>query len=108
MYINVMSYIELSRRYRLYSFPDYWSMRKAMPAVKYVALAKDFKDIKEIEAKHYVDSISSSDSGGYKNYLRTDTGGLLSTGLESLKTALQALYKLNGYSAKYILIEGRF
>lgn len=101
-----MNYIELSQRYRLYSFPDYWSMRKAYPEVKYVALAKDLREVREIEAKHYVSQIGSG--GGYRNYLRNNTSGLLSTGLGSLKTALQALHKLNDYSAKYILIEGRY
>jgi hypothetical protein len=41
----------------------------------------------------------------YKNYLRDDKKDLKTSGLESLKTALQALYKLNQYSAKYIIIE---
>lgn len=107
MFIHTdMNYIELSQRYRLYAFNDYWIMRKAYPEVKYVAFAKDLREIREIEAKHYVSEIGPG--GGYQNYLRQDKADLKSTGLESLKTALQALYKLNGYSAKYILIEGRY
>jgi D-ribose pyranose/furanose isomerase RbsD len=98
-----LNYIDLSSTFRLYSFPDYMSMRDAKLFVKNVVLAKEFIRVKEIEAKNYVRSISG---GSYKNYLRHDTAELKATGLESIITALQALYKLNGYSAKYIIIEG--
>ncbi|MBX0335495.1 hypothetical protein K3G39_19855 [Pontibacter sp. HSC-14F20] len=100
-----MNYINLSSIHRLYSFPDYWSMKEAKPKIRRVIMAKDFREVKEIEAKHYVQKYGDY---AFRNYLREDKKDLKESGLQSLITALQALYKLNGYPAKYIIIEGRY
>ena len=100
-----MNHIDLTNRFRLYAFPDYWSMRAAKANVRQVILAKEFKEVKEIEAKHYVHGYGDY---AYKNYMREGKGHLKQSGLQSLITALQALYKLNGYSAKYIIIAGLY
>ena len=96
-----MNHIRLSTSYRLYAFPDYKAMTEAKPLMKRIAIAKQVAKLREVEAKHYLMHVGS----GYKNYLRTDTADTKAKGLESLITALQALYKLNRYSAKYIIIE---
>jgi hypothetical protein len=71
-----------------------------MSLVKRISLAKELSEIKEIEVGHFVSRLRDC---AYKNYLRTDTAELKPSGGESLKTVLQALYKLNGYTAKYII-----
>lgn len=104
-----MNSIRLNYQYRLYAFPDYWSMRKVRDILreefKSVVLAKEFSEVKEIEARNYVEKFSNQTYTKYKNYLRAGREDLQPSSLLSLKTALQALYKLNGYSAKFILIE---
>jgi hypothetical protein len=104
-----VNYIQLTHQYRLYAFPDYWSMRKVRDALqseyKTVVLAKEFSEVKSIEANHYLETFHSRDSNSYRNYLREGRQDLQPSGLLSLKTALQVLYKHNEYSAKYILIE---
>ncbi|WP_018478145.1 hypothetical protein [Pontibacter roseus] len=100
-----MNHIDLNNTYRLYAFPDYWSMRAARDKLRRVVMAKEFKEVKEIEAKHYVERYGDY---AYKNYLRADKKNLKESGLKSLITALQALYKLNGYPANYIIIAGLY
>ncbi len=101
--------IRLTYQYRLYAFPDYWSMRKVRDELqaefKTVVVAKEFSEVKAIEAKNFVETFHSRDNNSYRNYLREGRQDLQHSGLSSLKTALQALYKLNCYSAKFILIE---
>lgn len=69
-----MNSIELTPSYRLYSFPDYWSMRKVRDEFKKeykpVVLAKELSEVKEIETKNYVTSYTSGFTTEYRNYLR--------------------------------------
>ena len=97
-----MNFIQLNSTYRVYAFEDYRTMKAALPLLRRTPIAKEFSRLREIEVKNFVRYYTN----GYQNYLRTDSAELKSTALESLKTALQALYKLNGYSAKYVVIEG--
>lgn len=97
-----MNYIDLNSSFRVHGFADYWSMGEAKLKMSRIVIAKEFTQVREIEAKHYVTSVGD---GEYKNYLRHNTTDLKGSGLASLKTALQVLYKLNGYSAKFIIIE---
>ncbi|WP_299757995.1 hypothetical protein [uncultured Pontibacter sp.] len=98
-----MNSIKLSSYYRLYAFSDYQSMKAALPYMRRVVLAKNLQEVEEQEARNYVDRLGGQ---GYKNYLEplsshTSKG----SGIQSLITALQVLYKSNGFSARYIVIE---
>ncbi|MEJ8756247.1 hypothetical protein WG947_04515 [Pontibacter sp. H259] len=95
-------YIDLSWQYRLYAFATYQDMKAAMAQLPHVKLAKAFSKVKPIEANHYA---GSAGHGDYRNYLENSpTRNVKPNGLASLITALQVLYQVNGYSAKYILI----
>ncbi len=80
-------------------------MKAALPYMQRVVLAKGLMEIEEAEIRNYLWRIKGK---GYKNYL-----GSLSrqepkyAAMQSLITALQLLYKSNGYSARYIVIERR-
>jgi len=98
-----MNTIKLSSYYRLYAFPDYGSMKAALPYMQRVVLAKGLKDVEEAEIRGYVWRIAGK---GYKDYLEPlNSRNTRSSAVKSLVTALQALYKSNGYNARYIVIE---
>ncbi|MBC5772568.1 hypothetical protein H8S95_00700 [Pontibacter sp. KCTC 32443] len=95
--------VKLSSYYRLYSFSDYQSMRTALPYMQHVVLAKALSDVQNAEARRFVQRITGK---GYKNYLEPlGSEQALYSATRSLITALQLLYKSNGYSARYIVIE---
>jgi len=100
---GVMNAVKLSPYYRLYAFPDYGSMQAALPYMRGVVMAKALAEVEAADARRYV---WRSDGYGYRNYLNPIAHGeaRLSV-LRSLITALQLLYKSNGYSARYIVIE---
>ncbi|PRY08846.1 hypothetical protein CLV24_12010 [Pontibacter ummariensis] len=98
-----MNSIKLSSYYRLYAFSDYQSMKSALPYMRQVVLAKRLTEVEEAEARNFVWRIKGQ---GYKNYLEPIRNhATRSSALHSLITALQELYKRNGYSAKYIVVE---
>ena len=98
-----MNSIKLSSYYRLYAFSDYQSMKSALPYMQRVVLAKGLVEVEEAEARSYVGRVPGR---GYKNYLEPlNSRDTKPSGIKSLITALQVLYKSNGYSAKYIVIE---
>ncbi|OKL39702.1 hypothetical protein [Pontibacter flavimaris] len=98
-----MNSIKLSSYYRLYAFSDYQSMKSALPYMQRVVLAKGLQDVGEAEARSFVGRVSGK---GYKNYLEPlSSHRTKGSGIQSLITALQALYKSNGFSARYIVIE---
>lgn len=98
-----MNSIRLSSCYRLYAFSDYQSMKSALPYMWRVVVAKRFEEVEEAEAQHYVWRISGK---GYKSYLEPISNqNTQRVAISSLITALQELYKRNGYSAKYVVIE---
>ncbi|MCC9134858.1 hypothetical protein ACFSKU_19855 [Pontibacter silvestris] len=98
-----MNSIKLSSYYRLYAFSDYRSMKSALPYMRRVVLAKSLMEVEEAEVRSYVWRIKGQ---GYKNYLEPITNyNTKTTALKSFITALQELYKHNGYSARYIIIE---
>jgi hypothetical protein len=98
-----MNSIDLGTNYRLYAFSDYQSMKAALPYMRRVVLAKKLTDVEEAEARTFV---RRSGSKGFKNYIQPITGyNTTTTAINSLITALQALYKLNGFSARFIVVE---
>lgn len=98
-----MNSIKLSSYYRLYAFSDYRSMKTALPYMRRVVLAKGLKEVEESEIRSYMWRITGK---GYKNYLEPlSSQHTRSSAIQSLITALQMLYKSNGYSARYIVIE---
>lgn len=100
-----MNSIELSSYYRLYAFSDYRSMKTALPYMRRVVLAKAFAELQEFEIRNYVWRMQG---GGYKNYLEPLSHlNARTSALNSFITALQVLFKSNGYSARYIVIERR-
>ena len=99
----LMNAFKLSPYYRLYAFSDYQSMRAALPYMQRVVLAKSLQDVEEADARRVV---SRGRGGGFKNYLEPfGSYQAKGSGMQSLVTALQALYKSNGYSARYIVVE---
>lgn len=97
-----MNSIKLSDYYRLYAFSDYQSMKAALPYMRRVVLAKALAEVEETDVRGYVWRSGS----GFKNYLNPLNSQLTkSTAINSLITALQALYKNNGFSARYIVVE---
>lgn len=99
-----MNAVELSSYYRLYAFSDYRSMKEALPYMRRVVLAKGLTEVEEADARRYV----WRGDGGYKNYLKPLTAQQARvSAIQSLITALQVLYKRNGYSARYIVVERR-
>ena len=98
-----MNFIRLTSYHRLYAFSDYRSMKSALPYLQRVVLAKSLTDVEETDARRFVERI---DGQGYRNYLAPISGRIARpAALQSLVTALQALYKSNGYAARYIVIE---
>lgn len=98
-----MNSIKLSSYYCLYAFSDYRTMKSALPYMRRVVLAKGLVEVQESEVRSYIVRI---DGKGYKNYLEPlNNQNIRTTALTSLITALQVLYKSNGYSASYIVIE---
>ncbi|GAB3526058.1 hypothetical protein GCM10027443_00840 [Pontibacter brevis] len=98
-----MNSIKLSSYYRLYAFSDYRSMKSALPYMQRVVLAKGLVEVQESDIRSYVWRISGK---GYKNYLEPlHSQNTRTTAIKSLITALQVLYKSNGYSARYIVVE---
>jgi len=98
-----MNSVKLSNYYRLYAFSDYQSMRAAMPYMQRVVFTKKLDEVEEREARSYVQRIPGN---GYKNYLEPISNyNATYSATRSLITALQLLYKSNGYAARYILIE---
>ncbi len=78
-------------------------MKSAMPYMQRVVLAKGLTEVQEEEARSYVGRINGK---GYKNYLEPIYSlNARVSATQSLITALQVLYKSNGYSARYIIIE---
>jgi hypothetical protein len=95
--------VRLSPRYRLYAFSDYRTMKSALPYMRQVVLAKALADVVESDARRIVTRLPDQ---GFQNYLRPISPlQHKRTGIASLITALQVLYKQNGYSARYILVE---
>ncbi|GAB3830390.1 hypothetical protein [Pontibacter rugosus] len=98
-----MNSIKLSSYFRLYAFSDYQSMKLALPYMRQVVLAKQLKEVEEPEIRKYMWRVSGR---GYKNYLEPIyTYNTKPSAIDSLITALQELYKRNGFSAKYIVVE---
>jgi hypothetical protein len=95
--------IKLSSYHRLYAFTDYRSMKSALPYMRQVVLAKALTDVEESEARRIVARIPEK---GFQNYLQPISGQQAkSSGIASLITALQLLYKQNGFSARYVVVE---
>jgi hypothetical protein len=95
--------IKLSSWHRLYAFSDYRSMKSALPYMRQIVLAKGLVDVEEAEARRIVARIPGK---GFHNYLQPlGNHQTKSTGIASLITALQLLYKQNGFSARYIVVE---
>lgn len=98
-----MNSVKLNAYYRLYAFSDYQSMKSALPYMRRVMLAKPLAEVEEAEARRFV---SRASGGGFTNYLQPlGIRQTVRSGTNSLITALQLLYKSNGYSARYIVIE---
>ncbi|MHA6249944.1 hypothetical protein ACXYMU_18575 [Pontibacter sp. CAU 1760] len=79
-------------------------MKAALPYMRHVVLAKRLEEVEEGEARRYVWRIKGE---GYKNYLGSlsPSQRTTSTGGQAFITALQELYKQNGFSARYVAIE---
>lgn len=98
-----MNSVKLSSYCRLYAFSDYRSMKTALPYMRQLVLAKALTEVEEAEARRIVMRVPGS---GFQNYLRPLGGRQTkATGIASLVTALQLLYKQNGFSARYIVVE---
>ncbi|EJF10267.1 hypothetical protein [Pontibacter sp. BAB1700] len=98
-----MNSVKLSSYCRLYAFSDYRSMKSALPYMRQVILAKALTEVQESDARRIVMRLPGS---GFQNYLRPLGGQQTkSTGIASLITALQLLYKQNGFSARYVVVE---
>lgn len=79
-------------------------MKAALPYLRRVVFAKALADIDEKDARRIV---TRTPGKGFHNYLQPlGAQQFKGTGIASLITALQLLYKQNGYSAKYVAIEG--
>jgi hypothetical protein len=95
--------IKLNSWYRLYAFSDYRSMKSALPYLRHVVLAKGLAEVEEADARRYVGRMNGK---GFQNYLQPIGGQQTkSSGIASLVTALQVLYKQNGFSARYVIVE---
>ncbi|WP_018478990.1 hypothetical protein [Pontibacter roseus] len=98
-----MNSVSLSNYHRLYAFSDYGSMKAALPYMRRVVLAKRLTEVESADVRGYVGRVPGQ---GYVNYL--EPIGKTSTTRSADKsfiTALQLLYKRNGYSARYVVIE---
>lgn len=100
-----MNFINLSHYYRLYTFSDYQSMKEALPYLRGVVLAERLEEVPEPMIKRY---LLRMEGGGYKNYLEPiSSRHAKPTAAQSFISALQMLYKSNGFSAKYVVVERR-
>ncbi|TXK21379.1 hypothetical protein FVR03_23365 [Pontibacter qinzhouensis] len=98
-----MKSVKLSSYYRLYAFSDYQSMKTATRYMRSVELARGLAEVQEQEVRRFVGRISGQ---GYINYLEPNSHlNTLRSYRKSFITALQLLYKSNGYAARYIVIE---
>lgn len=98
-----MNFIDLSNYHRLYAFSDYQSMKAALPYMRSVVLAKRLDEVEEAEARRVVIRKSGE---GYRNYLAPLYHvAPRYAAIDSLISALQMLYKRNGYSARYVVVE---
>lgn len=98
-----MNSIKLSPWYRLYAFSDYRSMKSALPYMRQVVLAKALTEVEESDARRIV---ARAPGSGFADYLQPlGSNRAKGTGIASLITALQQLYKQNGFSARYIVVE---
>ncbi|WP_162427226.1 hypothetical protein [Pontibacter pudoricolor] len=98
-----MNSIKLSAYYRLYAFPDYQSMQAGKRYLQRVVLAKALTEVQEKEVRTY---LQRTNPGGYINYLQPlHTPPYYFSADRSFISALQLLYKSNGYSARYIVVE---
>ncbi len=79
-------------------------MKSALPYMRHVLLAKSLLEIDDSDARRIVWRIKGQ---GYTNYLQPLSNNYRLSAIESLITALQMLYKSNGFSAKYIVVERR-
>ncbi len=98
-----MNSIKLNNYFCLYAFSDYRSMKSALPYMRQVVLAKPLVEVTESDARRLVARVPGK---GFLDYLQpigaTQHKG---SGIASLITALQLLYKQNGFSARYIVVE---
>jgi hypothetical protein len=98
-----MNSVKLSAYYKLYAFPDYQSMQTGKRYLQRVVLAKALTEVQEKEVRTY---LQRSNPGGYKNYLEPmHHSSSYFPADRSFISALQLLYKSNGYSARYIVVE---
>ncbi|NDK55279.1 hypothetical protein [Pontibacter fetidus] len=98
-----MNSVKLSTYYRLYAFSDYQSMQAGKRYLQRVVLAKALVEVQEKEVRTY---LQRNNTGGYKNYLEpVFTNRTYFSADRSFISALQLLYKSNGYSARYIVVE---
>ncbi|PKV63079.1 hypothetical protein BD749_2916 [Pontibacter ramchanderi] len=78
-------------------------MKSALPYMRQVVLAKALSEVEESDARRVVMRLPGA---GYQNYLRPLAGlQTKANAIASLITALQLLYKQNGYAARYIVVE---
>lgn len=78
-------------------------MKSALPYMRQVVLARPLTEVAEADARKVVGRVPGK---GYLNYLQPlGSQQTTSTGISSLITALQQLYKQNGFSARYIVVE---
>lgn len=97
-----MNAVTLRHTYRLYAFAGYQSMRDAIPYLQRVVLAKALADVAENEVRPYLQQVPGF---GYKNYLEPlSAHQQYCAAGRSFISALQLLYKQNGYSARYVVI----
>ena len=98
-----MNSVKLSVYYKLYAFPDYQSMQTGKRYLQRVVLSKALTEVQEKEVRTY---LQRNNPGGYKNYLEPmHHSPSYFPADKSFITALQLLYKSNGYSARYIVVE---
>ncbi|MBB6612415.1 hypothetical protein H7F15_15315 [Pontibacter sp. Tf4] len=97
-----MNSVILRGNYRLYAFAGYQSMRDALPYLPQVVLAKALTDVAEADVRSCLQRVPES---GFKNYLQPLAGQQhYCSAKRSFISALQLLYKSNGYSARYVVI----
>ncbi|MEJ8803471.1 hypothetical protein [Pontibacter sp. H249] len=98
-----MNSIDLNSYYRLYAFSDYSSMKVALPYMRKVVLARSLVDVEETDIRKYLDRMPNR---GFINYLQPlHNPNKRTTASQSFISALQLLYKSNGYSARYVVVE---
>ncbi|MEJ8755952.1 hypothetical protein WG947_03010 [Pontibacter sp. H259] len=98
-----MNSVKLSAYYRLYAFPDYQGMQSGRRYLQRVVLAKALAEVQENEVRTFLQRLNP---GGYKNYLEpVHNPTTYFSADRSFISALQLLYKSNGYAARYIVVE---